>query len=155
MRGAEIIKRLSVSRHKGRRQQPLKQYRKDFFRCIAHCSRIIDHQSVGVNALKKMGGGNIIHIKRRVLAHQHHIHRRQIGQFCRPQRKMRARLIGHFKSVQAGADFAVQHDQRIRRVIIKRMAARLRLQRQRKTGVADNVNIGNRVHLNGDFQRRL
>jgi hypothetical protein len=32
------------------------------------------------------------------------------------------------------------------------MAAPLRRQSQRKSRIADNINIGNRVHLNGDFQ---
>ena len=67
--GAEPIKGGAVAGHQGWRQQACEFHRKDFFRRIAHRGRIIDHQRVRVNALEKMRRGNIIHVKRRVLAH--------------------------------------------------------------------------------------
>ena len=72
--GAKIRQRRRIAGNQGGRQQPVKQGWENLFRRITHRRRVIDHQCLRVNTLQQMRGGNIMHVKGRVLAHQHHIH---------------------------------------------------------------------------------
>ena len=62
----------------------------------------------------------------------------------------RAHLSGH-----ARRHHAVAEGQIARAVIEKRMAARLRFQRQREGGIAGDIDLLDRVHLDRDGKRHV
>ena len=65
---------------------------------------------------------------------------------------MIAGLVAHRERLDARRNIAVAHHQLIGRVIEQRMAARLRLQQQGKSGIAANVDPLDRIHLDSDIQ---
>ena len=69
----------------------------EFFRRVAHLLRIVDHQGLGMDALQDMGRGDIGHVEGRVLAHQHHIRRRQVIDKGLAQREMIALDRAHIQ----------------------------------------------------------
>ena len=75
---AEIADLAPVAGDQGGRNEIGEFGDEQFFRRVAHFGGIVDHQGLGMDALQNMGGGDIGHVERRVLAHQHHIGRRQV-----------------------------------------------------------------------------
>src|SRR4051794_33969437 len=53
---AEGTNFFSIRSDEGRRHQILEQRHEKFFRCIAHMERIVNNQSLGMNAFEKVGG---------------------------------------------------------------------------------------------------
>ncbi len=72
---AEVADCLVVPCDQGWRHQIGIFHDEDFFRCIAHRVRIIDHQRFRVNTLQQMGVGDIAHVERRILTQQDNIQR--------------------------------------------------------------------------------
>ena len=68
----------AVGRDQRRRHQILELRDEEFFRRVAHMRRIVHDQGLGMDALQDMRGGDVGHVERRVLPHQHDIGLRQI-----------------------------------------------------------------------------
>ena len=66
---------------------------------------------------------------------------------------MIAFFITHGNRLHRGKNLAIQHGELVRRIIEKRMAALLRFKHQRKSRVALDVDLFNRIHLDGNGQR--
>ena len=125
---------------------------KDLFGTVAHPGRIVDDQCLGVNPVKDVGGGDIVHVEGRVLTQKNHVHLRQIEPLRLAQCEMIALDIAHFQRFRPGDDLAIDHGKLVRRVVPERMAPSLRFQRERKARVAGNRNGGDMVHLDRDFE---
>ena len=81
---------LDIPRDQRRRHQVRKMRHQDLFRRIAHRRRVIDDQRSRLNMLQQMGGRDIGHVERRILAHQNDIHAAKVQRFHRAERVMRA-----------------------------------------------------------------
>ena len=66
-------------------------------RRVPHRSRIVHHQRLRMDVLQQMRRGDIGHVERRILTHQHDVHRAQIQFRHLPERVMTAEpaLHGH------------------------------------------------------------
>ena len=103
-----------------------------------------------MDALEHMGGGDIGHVERRVLAHQHHVHGRQIETLSRAEVVVIARLAAHLQRPRAGHHPARVERQLAGQIMIQRVAARLGLESQREGAVGVDVDGLDGVHLDGD-----
>ena len=65
---------------------------------------------------------------------------------------MIAGRVAHRERPHAGRHFAVAHRQMVGRIIGQRVAAGLRLQQQRESGIAADIDPLDRIHLDGDVQ---
>ena len=115
--------------------------------------RIVDHQGLGMQPLQNMGGGDIGHVERRVLAHQHHIRRRQVVNKSLAQREMIAFDGAHVQRPHPRRHLVFAEGEIARPVIEQAMAALLRFQRQGESGIAADIDPLDRVHLDRDGQR--
>ena len=102
-----------------------------------------------------MGGGDVGHVEGRVLPHQHDIDARQIGDGGIAQREVIALDRAHRKRARKRRHDAIAERQIARAVIEQIVAAALRLQRQRKGGIACDVDLLDRVHLDGNAHERI
>jgi hypothetical protein len=68
---------------------------------------------------------------------------------------MVAGFVAHRDRPYARRNLAVTQHQLFGRVIGERMAARLRFQKQGKSGIAANIDPFDWIHLNGDIQGHL
>ena len=118
---------LAVARDQGWRHQVGKFHDQNFFRRVAHGSRVIDDQGLRMNALQQMGIGDITHVKGRVLTQQNHVERSEVRKDFFAKGIMVALYIAHFERLDFGADYATAQLQAIRREMIKLMATRLEL----------------------------
>src|ERR1043166_548665 len=155
MHGAEGRDLRAIRGDQGRRHQLLELGDEQFLRRIAHMERIVDHQRLGVNALQEVRGRDVGHIEGRVLAHQHHVEARQVGDGEIAQGEMIAPLVAHFERPGARHHGAVAEGEIARTIIGERVAARLRFQRQRESRIAGDVNPLDRVHLDGNAKRHV
>ena len=115
-----------------------------------------------MDVLEQMGGGDVGHVERRILAHQHHVHRGEIEQHGFAERVVRAALAFDGDRADAGeqaflAAFALTPDAFAQRqvadlVVPQRVAATLGLQHQRERGIGVDVDVFDRVHLHRDLQ---
>ncbi len=125
----------------------------DLLRAVAHPDRIVDDQRLRMDALEHMRGGDVVHVEGRVLPEQDHVHLLEVGADRLAEGEMVALLVAHRHLLDAGENLAAEHGQPVGRIVEKRVAAALRLQRQREAGVAGNRHGRDVVHLDGDFQR--
>ena len=100
--------------------------------------------------LEQMRRGDIGHVERRVLAHQHHVHRRQIDDFRGPQRVVVAALTANLERLHPRDQPAMAEGKVLRQVMIQPVPALLAFQRKHEGAVGIDIDAGNRVHLNGD-----
>ena len=106
-----------------------------------------------MDALEDVRGGDVVHVEGRVLAEQDHVHFRQVGAHRLAEREMVALLVAQLHRLDAREHLAVAQRQPVGRVVEQRVAAPLRLQRQREAGVAGDRDRRNMVHLHGDLER--
>jgi hypothetical protein len=106
-----------------------------------------------MDRLQEVGGGDVGHVERRVLAQQHHVETGEVARFPRAEVRMRAGLALHRHGPAAGADPPVLQRQLVGGVDPERMAARLGLLHHQEGGVGLDVHRFQRVHLHGDLQR--
>ncbi len=130
------------------------------FRRVAHGGRIIHHQGRGVNMLQNMRGRDIGHVEGRILAHQHHVHRRQFHTLGRLGVEMRAALTLHRYLAGQGGDpvgnaagrpidgLAFPQREVAHFVVPQRVATGLGFQHQGERTVTVDIDRLQRVHLN-------
>ncbi len=99
--GPERLDLGEVARDQGRRHQIGKFGDQNFLGRVTDVARIVDHQSLGVDALKHMRGGNIGHVERRVLAQQDDVEIGKRGPLGFAQGEMVAGLIAHGQSLDS------------------------------------------------------
>ena len=61
---------------------------KKLFGRVPHIDRIVHHKCFRVDMFQNMGRGDVRHVEGWVLAHQNHIHFREINEFRCAQRKV-------------------------------------------------------------------
>ena len=105
-----------------------------------------------MNLFEQVGRGDIGKIERRILSHQDHVEARQLGALRLAQREVIAQLIAHLERLHGGKHTALRYRKPVRSVVVHRMAAFLRLQQQRESRIAADVDPLDRVHLNRDGQ---
>ncbi len=136
------------------------------FRSVAHRNRVVHHQraaAVGaVDVLQHVGGGDVGHVEGRVLAHQDHVHGRQVQDELVAELVVVAGDALHRHRTGAGEQpflarrprlqhaFAQRHVPHL--VVPQPVAALLGGEHQREAGIAVDVDGLNRVHLDGDVQ---
>ena len=64
---------LAVGGDQGRRHQFAKPRDEQLFRRVAHRGRVVDHERLRLGALQQVRGGDVGHVERRVLPHQHDV----------------------------------------------------------------------------------
>ena len=110
----------------------------DLLRAVAHPGGIVDDQRLRVDALEDVGRRDVVHVEGRILAQQHDVHLREVGAHGSPSEKWSPLTSRTSSGLDAGEDLAVGERQAVGRVVEERVAAPLRLQRQREAGVAGN-----------------
>ena len=98
---------------------------------------------------------DVAHVEGRILAHQDHVDGRELDRLERAQRVMSPVLAAHFQTLAFGGDPAVLEAQMPRQIVIKRMAARLGLERQHEGRVRVDVDGVDGIHLDGDDQTHV
>jgi hypothetical protein len=150
--GAERLDLGEVAGDQRRRHQLGEFHHEHLFRRVAHLRRVVDHQRARVDALEQMGGGDVGEVERRVLPEQHHV---EFGELRTPrlaQGEIIALPVAHLEGLDGRRHLGAAQRQPVRRVIGDRMPPPLRLQQQRKGGIAADADARDRVHLHGDFQ---
>ena len=103
-----------------------------------------------MHVLQQMGGRDIGHVERRVLAHQHHVDvGRQVDGLRFAQGEKVAGLAAHVQGARRRQDAAAGKRQVRGQVVAQAMAPALRLQGQGKGRIAVDVDAVDRVHLDG------
>jgi hypothetical protein len=162
MFGAECAYGIGVPRHQRRRHQIGEMRHQQLFRRIAHGSRVIHHQRVRMDMFQYMCRGDVGHVERRILAHQHHVHGAEIDARRRTGSEMVAALPAYrHRPCDGGYAFG---DAPVRRrppflqremphfVMPQRVPAKLRLEHQREAAIAIDIDRVERVHLDRDVQ---
>ena len=124
----------------------------NLFRAVAHPCRIVDHQRLRMDALQDVGRRDVVHVERRVLAQQDHVHFRQISAHRLAQLEMPPLLVRELHRFHPRHHLAVAEREPVRRVVEQLMATLLRFQRQCETRVAGDLHGGHMIHLDGDLQ---
>jgi hypothetical protein len=144
----------AVAGHKGWRHQFGKHQRENLLRAGTHTGRIIDHKGLARHRLQQVASGDVGHVEWRVLAHQHHIDvARDI------QRLVGAEETGSFADAlnlcrPGPGGHAALAEGKVGRAIDENIGAPgLRHFGERKGGVPVDVDLLQRVHLNGNSKR--
>lgn len=148
--GAEGVDLFAVGRDQRRRHQVREVGDEQLFRRVADPDRIVDHQCLGVNVFQHVGGRDIGHVEWRILAHQHHIHGREIEGFHLAELVVTALFPPHGQRPSPRGGAAVLEAQILGQVVVKTMPAPLGLKCQHERAVRINVDRLDRVHLNRD-----
>jgi len=152
---AEIADLPPVAGDHGGRNEISELGDKKFFRCVANLRGIVDHQGLGMQPLQNMGGGDIGHVERRVLAHQHHIRRRQVVNELFAQGEMIAFHCAHIQRPDPRRHLVFAEGKIAGAVIEDAVATLLRFQQQGERGIAADVNFLDWVHLDRNGQCHL
>ena len=83
---AEAAQLLDVAGDQRRRHEIGVADDKQLLRRVAHLHGIVDDQGRGMNVLEQMGGGDVVHVEGRILAHEHDVEARQ-GRHDAPRRR--------------------------------------------------------------------
>src|SRR5580704_9732367 len=97
-----------------------------------------------------MRRGDVGHVEGRVLAHQHDVEPGEVELLELAEAVMIAVAAEHFERPAAGIETAIAQGQRLRQVVVQRMAARLREGRIRV-----DVDRVDRIHLDRDGETHL
>ena len=136
----------------GWRHDTVKMRNQQFFWRIPNAHRVIDHQCFGVNMLQNMRCCDVRHVKRRILAHQDHIHVPQIDHLRLTEVSMVAAFPAYRQGRCPRGHVTILKAKLLRQIMEQPIAPPLGFQRQDKTAVTININRINWVHLNGDVQ---
>ncbi len=147
---AERLHVLSRARDDGGRHQVEEVEHEDLLRRVAHLTRVVDDQRLGVNALEKMRRRDVGHVERRVLAQQHHVALRQILHARSRQLVVAALLVVDFECRAARQQLVTVQGEVLRRVVENVVPALLRLEQDGEGGIAADVDPLDRVHLDGN-----
>ncbi len=106
-----------------------------------------------MDALQNMRRRDVGHVEGRILAHQNDVGGRQIvgGGFAEDE--VIVLRISHGQRTGPRGHQPIAKGEVARPVIEQRMAAGLRFQRERKGGIARDVDALDRVHLDGNSER--
>jgi hypothetical protein len=152
--GAEVVDRLVVRRDQGRRLHAGEISDEQLLGCVAHLGRIVHHQGVGMHLLQEVGGGDVGHVERRILAHQDDVdvvlHVQQHGL---AQLGVGAFLGEHLQRLGPGEHPAVLQRQLVGGVEPQFVAAVLGLHHHQEGRVGVDVDPQDGIHLDGDSQR--
>ena len=125
---AEVRRRVEATRHQRRRHQVRVAEHEQLFGRVPDLGRIVDHQSLARDALEQMCRGDVRHVERRVLPHQH-----DIGVVSEVERlrlsepaEMRARLTRHAELARQDAHPPGLEVERRRAVVPQPIPPRLR-----------------------------
>ena len=139
-----------IRRDQRRRHEVLEMRDVELFRRVADMGGIVDHQRARMDMLQQMGGGDVRHVERRILAHQHDVHGRQIDRLDRSQRGMVAVHPAHRQRPRARGQPPVAEGQVRHEIVPERMAARLRRLGEGEGRVGIDGDAFDRIHLDGD-----
>ena len=102
---------------------------------------------------EQMGGGDIGHVERRVLAHQHHVDGGEIERGDIAESEVIAVHSAQVERPRPRHHPALVERQIAGEIVKQGMAAGARLERQREGRVGVDIDRLDRVHLNGDGER--
>ncbi|MNE16250.1 hypothetical protein D3C80_1091910 [compost metagenome] len=140
-----------ITRDQRRRHQVGEFGDEDLFRRVAHPGWIVNDKRLRVDALQKMGRGDIAHVEWRILTQKHDVHLREIHTLPFAEGEMIALDVAHLQWLDGRKDLAVAHGQTVGRVVEKLVATGLGLQGHCEGGIASDVDAGNMVHLDCDL----
>ena len=147
--------RVRIAGNQGRRHQVRIAVDVDLLRRVAHLGRVVHDQGRRMDMLEKVGRRDVGHVEGRVLAQQDRVHFRQVGEPRFAQIGMAALLGPHGQALHWRAQHALAEAQRVRRVVMQRMAARLRLHGQHESAVRPDVDGVDGIHLDRHAQRHV
>ena len=147
--------RVRIAGNQGRRHQVRIAVDVDLLRRVAHLGRVVHDQGRRMDMLEKVGRRDVGHVEGRVLAQQDRVHLRQVGEPRFAEIGMAALLGPHPQALHRRAQHALAEAQRVRRVVMQRMAARLRLHGQHESAVRRDVDGVDGIHLDRHAQRHV
>ena len=151
--GADFV---GVEGEDGRRHQLPEAQHEQLFRGVAHRGRVVDDERpILGQQLQQVRRGDVGHVERRVLAHQDHVDAFEVELLVVAEYVVGALPAEHFELAALGVEPAVAQGQRLRQVMIQRVAAPLRLERQRKGRIRVDVDRVDRVHLDRDGETHV
>ena len=153
MLAAERLDLVEVVGDQGRRHQLGELGDEQLLGRVADMVRVVDHQRLRVDAVEQVRGRDVGEVEGRVLAHQDHVHGREVDDLGRPEADMVAALAADLERAGGGDDAALAVAQLARQIVVEPVAAALRLQRQGEAAVAVDVDGLERVHLDRDGER--
>ena len=138
---------------RGRRHEAGVIEHPDLLRRVADAGRIVDHQSLALDALEQMRRGDIAEVEGRILAHQHHVGiAAEVDYFGLAGAEMIAGDALHGHRAGHRPEPPVRPAQILGRIMEQPMPARLRAEHDRKAGIALDIDRVQRIHLHGDGQ---
>ena len=99
---------------------------------------------------RKVGGGDVGEVERRILAHQHHVEVREVDRFERPERRVAASLPPDLEGLGVRGEAPLAEAQIGRKIVVEGVPAALRLEGERERAVGVDVDAVHVVHLDGD-----
>ena len=153
MLGLERLDGVQIARNRGGWGQVREIQHQQLFGKVADPERVVHHQRRFFQTVQKMGRGDVMHVKGRVLSQPDHVEFRQVHFAHLTQLGMIALHPLHGKVLPARSDAPLLIGQMIRRVEKQRMPPRLRLFGQPKTAVCVDIHVPDRVHLKSDLHR--
>ena len=94
---AKIDDHVALGGDERRRHQLGEPCDEEFLRRVSHLGRIVDHQRLGLDLLQDMGGRDVGHVERRVLAHQDDVHGGEVDGLRRTKGEVIAGLPAHLE----------------------------------------------------------
>ena len=160
---AERADGLEVPGDHGGGHQLGKMRDQQFFGGVADRGGVVHHQRLRMDVLEQVRGCDVGHVERRVLAHQHHVHRREIELGGFAECVVAAAPAFHGDGARAGeqpflAPFTLALDALAQRhmaylVVPQSVASSLGLQHEGEGRVGVDVDRFDRVHLDRDLER--
>ncbi len=153
MLGEEGARFVEAARDERRRHELRIIEHEHFLRRVAHRRRVVDHQRLVRDPLEQMRRGDIAEVERRILPHQH-----DIGFVAEVEadRVAEAVMIADDTldgdGIGLGPDPAVRIIEIFGAVVEQPVPAFLRSEHQREGRIAGDVDMRDRVHLDGDCQ---
>jgi len=141
---------LPVGGDQRRRHDAFEMRDEQLLRCVAHARGIVHHQGLRMDVLEQVGGGDISHVEWRILAHQDHVHSRQVHDRRVAELEMPTPLALHPQRPDPGIEPAALENQVLRQVMEQTVSPLLRLEREREGTVGVDVDRLDRIHLDGD-----
>ena len=150
--GAERLDLRLVAGDQGRRHELREIEDEQLLGRVAHLGRVVHHQGPRMDPLQHMGRGDVGHVERRILAHEHHVDIGQIDTLHGTEGRVSALHILDPEGLDPRGHHLPLHGEAVRRVEQKVVASRLRFEEQGEGGVTGDPDRLDRVHLNRDGQ---
>ena len=146
----EFVDQARLRSDQGRRHEFAEMGDEKLLGRVADVEGIVDDQGLGVDVLQEVGGGDVGHVEGRILAHENHVHQRQVEFLHLPQAKVVAFLAADRQGAREGGETAAPEGQATGEVMVERVATVLGLERQGKGAVGVDVDRLDGIHLDGD-----